>query len=467
VSGLVVRGCDVLRSPERLEQGVDLWLLGGRIADAPGSEPVDEIDGRGLLAIPGLVNSHTHSPENCLRGLGEGMRLEPWLCLMYAVCGEYDAEDHYVCALAGAVEMLLSGTTACVDHLWMTPPTLEAAEAALRAYQDAGIRATVAPLVGDRDDIEALAGANGVDISAAMAIAEAGFLPAGEQLDQLEELISRHGRKVMAGPAGLQWCSDELLEGIVDLDRRHGCGIQLHALETFAQAEANRLRFGTGAARALDRLGALGPRTSLAHSIWLDEGDPELLAERGAAVVHNPAANQRLGSGRAPIGALLDAGVTVALGTDGAASSDNQVLWDSIKLVALIHTSGDRWVSSRDALRMATSAGAAVLGRSDGLGELEPGAPADVALLDLAGAGLAGARDVPAALALSETGRGVRHVIVDGRVVVRDGECLTVDRTEVMERLREQAVRRRTPAAPPAEAELGIRQLEDLERVLR
>jgi cytosine/adenosine deaminase-related metal-dependent hydrolase len=466
VPGLVVRGCDVLRSPERLERGVDLWIVDGRIADAPDAPPaVDEIDGRGLLAMPGLVNSHTHSPENCLRGLGEGMRLEPWLCLMYAVCGEYDAEDHYVCALAGAVEMLLTGTTSCVDHLWMTPPSVEGVEAALRAYEDAGIRATVAPLMGDRDDIDALAGAHGVDVGAAMAIAEAGFLPAAEQVAQLDELLRRHEGKVMAGPAGLQWCSDELLEGLVELDRTHGCGIQLHALETAIQAEACRLRFGTGAVRALDRLGVLGPRTSLAHSIWLDEGDAELLAERGAAVVHNPAANQRLGSGRAPIRRLLDAGVPVALGTDGAASSDNQVLWDSIKLAALIHTSGDGWVSSRDALRMATSAGASVLGRSDRLGELEPGAPADVALLDLAGEGLAGERDLAAALALSETGRGVRHVIVGGRVVVRDGRCLTVDRAEVMERLREQAQRRR--ASLPPDAERGIRQLEELQRVLR
>jgi 5-methylthioadenosine/S-adenosylhomocysteine deaminase len=456
VPALIIQGCDALVSPAEVRRGVDIVIEGNRIAAVEptgrGELPSgsDVVAGCGLLAMPGMVNAHTHSPENCLRGTGEGLALDVWLTRMFGTAGAYSPDDHYVCALAGAVEMLLTGTTATLDHLWMTPPTVPAAEAVLRAYRDCGIRAAVAPLVADVDFTEALAAQHGLDVSGALFTDLAPPVPADEAEAQLEELLGRwHARdgrrlQVVAGPCGVQWCSDELLLRLADTARRHDTAVTMHLLETALQDEVCRLRFGASAVHGLDQLGLLSRRCSLAHSVWLDPDDIELVAERGAIVVHNPAANFRLGSGRAPIPDLLDAGARIALGADGSASSDNQIMWTQLKLAALVHNGdGDRWVSGAQALEMATAGGAAALGLGGELGRIEPGALADLALLDERGEGLMGVQEIPAGLALSETGRGVVHVVVDGELVVRDGRCTRVDEDALRTDIADQVTKRR------------------------
>ena len=470
---LLLRGCDALVRLGDLRTDVDVLVAGSRIervepagAITP-SMPV--LEARGLLALPGLVNAHTHSAENCLRGSGHCMPLEVWLTRMFGTAGPYSPDDHYGAALAGAVEMLLSGTTAVLDHLWMTPPTVEAADAVLRAYRDAGIRAAVAPLVADVDYTAELGAARGVDLTGALFTDLAGAQPPAEVQAQLEELLGRwHGAadgrlQVLAGPCALQWCSEELLGLLAETAARHDTGLTIHLLETRLQRDIAAAHYGTGAVQALDRLGVLGPRTSLAHGVWLDTEDIRLVAERDCVVVHNPAANFRLGSGRAPVPELLEAGVRVALGADGSSSSDDQMVWTQLKLAALVHNDGelDRWVSGGQALAMATAGGGAALGCE--LGTLEPGALADVVLVDRRGAGLAGAQDVEAALALSASGRDVVHVLVDGRQVVAHGRCLTVDETAVRHALAEQAARR----APGQRETPAVLEAMERMRVLR
>jgi len=471
---LAVRGCDLLARPGDLREGVDLVVADGRIAavgpGAPAPEGARVLPGAGLLAIPGLVNAHTHSSEAPLRGLGEGLPLEPWLLRMFDTSGPYAPGDHRACALAAAAEMLLTGTTAVVDHLWTTSPDPACVDAVLGAYRDAGIRAGVAPLVLDTDATDDLAGALGIDLGAASMRARATYASTSEACAALDGHLARwHGAEggrltVLAGPSGVQWCSDDLLVGLAETARRRGASIHMHLLETRLQEATCRRRFGVSAVRALSTLGVLGSDVSLAHAVWLDAEDIGLIAEAGAAVVHNPAANLRLGSGRAPVPELLAAGATVAIGTDGAASSDNHVMWDQLKLAALIHNDGaERWLGGARALEMATAAGAAVLG-VPGLGTLAPGAPADVVLLERAGDGLAGAQVLEGALALSETGRGVRHVIIAGRLVVEDGRLLSVDVHEVRAGLRDQASRRATSPGPAALA--AMERIERLRRVV-
>lgn len=453
---LVIQGCDALVAPDEVHRSVDLLMDDGRIAAIEPTgrrEPpsgAEVVSGDGLLAMPGLVNAHTHSPENCLRGSGEGLPLEVWLTRMFGTAGAFSPEDHYVCALAGAVEMLLTGTTAALDHLWMTPPSVPAAEAVLRAYRDCGIRAAVAPLVADVDFTEALAAERGLDVSGALFTDLAPPLSADEAQAQLEELLGRwHDRdarrlQVLAGPCGVQWCSDELLVRVAETARRHDTALTMHLLETALQGEVCRLRFGDTAVRGLDQLGLLSPRCSLAHSVWIEPQDIELIADRGAIVVHNPAANFRLGSGRAPIPDLMDAGARIALGADGSASSDNQIMWTQLKLAALIHNGDrDRWVSGARALEMATAGGAAALGLAGQLGRIEAGALADVVLLDRRGEGLMGVQEISAGLALSETGRGVVHVLVAGEFVVRDRRCTRVDEKALRTAIAEQVAKRR------------------------
>jgi 5-methylthioadenosine/S-adenosylhomocysteine deaminase len=475
---LVLAGCDALVQPgTEIARDVEIVIRDRRIAalDRTGTRQAEAgervIDARGLLAIPGLVNAHTHSGENPLRGLGEGLAMEPWLALMLGTAGKYSPEDHYACALAGAVEMLHNGTTAVLDHLWMTPPSVEAVDAAMRAYRDVGIRAAVAPLVDDTDFTEQLAEANGLELVGSLLPQRKRGKPA-ELAAHLDAVMTAwHGAeggrlRVLAGPCGVQWCSDELLLALADVAERHQSAIHIHLLETKLEDLSCRQRFGYSAVRGLEALGILR-RCSLPHSVWIDDEDVELIAEHRAIVVHNPAANLRLCSGLAPVRALLDAGATVALGTDGAAASDNQVLWDALKLVALIHNyPGERWISTREALTMATRGGAAVFGLEGELGALAPGMLADITLVDRTGDGLAGAHDVEASLVLSETGRGVRHVIVAGELVVIDGRCTRVDEDAAHAALAELA-RRRAGVKPTAETLDAIRQVQELRRALQ
>jgi cytosine/adenosine deaminase-related metal-dependent hydrolase len=445
--------------------------IGPRAAGAGAGAKV--IDGTGLLALPGLVNAHTHSPENCLRGMFWELPLEPWLWRMYESSGLYDADDHYATALAGAVEMLKTGTTSVVDHLWMTPANVEAAEGALRAYRDVGIRAAVAPLTQDVEPTLELGAAYGVDVSDALLTRCVTLPPAAESVAVLEELLTRwHGAaggriQILAGPSGLQWSSEELLQGSAEAARRHGSGIHMHLLETRIQDATCRLRFGVSAVAALDRLGILGPDCSLAHSVWVDADDIALIAERDAIVVHNPAANLRLSSGRSPIPELVRAGVRVGLGTDGSASSDSQTLWSCLRIAGLLHNESDPGrLTARDVLGMGTTGGASVFGH-EGLGTLDPGAPADMVLVDRHGPGLVGAIDLEPSLFLSDDGRSVRHVFVAGRLVVEDGRCLTADEGEVVERMREQVSKRRGGYLRRSEgAERAVAQLGALRRAV-
>ncbi|MBN8866363.1 MAG: amidohydrolase family protein [Solirubrobacterales bacterium] len=463
-STVLIRGCDLLAQPGQRLTAVDIEIADGairRISSAgenPAPQGAEEIDGAGLLAMPGLVNAHSHSPENCLRGVGEGLLLEPWLLRMFGSSGLYTAEDHYVNAMAGAVEMLLLGVTTVVDHLWMTPPSLDGVAGAVRAYEEVGIRAGVAPLMNDCDFTGELADAIEFDLGPALMSEQVRFLEPDDLLAQFEEAVSRwHGSsdgriRILAGPGGVQWCSDELLGGLADAARNHGTGLHIHLLETFLQKAVCEKRFGRSGVAALEDLGVLGPNCSLPHSVWIEEEDIDRIVATDSIVVHNPAANLRLGSGRCPVGRLHERGGRVAVGTDGSASSDNQNLWEMVKLAALIHNDGPRWVSGADAITMATTAGHGVLAPGDRPdGRIVEGAVADLILLDQSADGLAGVQMLEAGLALSESGRSVRHVIVDGRVVVRDGRLTTVDADAVRSALREQVERRRRDVeAPPA-----------------
>ncbi|MDQ8045512.1 MAG: amidohydrolase family protein [Patulibacter sp.] len=462
---LVLTDVDLLAAPGDLREGVDVVITGGRIAavepapSAAREAATERLDGRGLLAMPGLVDAHTHSAENCMRGLGDGLPLEPWLATLMDRGGLYSPEDHYWCALASAAEILLAGGTSVIDHLVMTPISADGFDGAMRAYRDAGIRGGVAPLVSDHDATVGLANDLGIDTADLRALMpqQVPTMDTAEMLARTADAIDRwHGAEdgrlhLLAGASGAQWASEELLGGMAELARARGTTMQLHLVETRVQAAACRLRFGKSGAAALDDLGVLWDGVSLAHCVWIDPDDIGLIADRGATVVHNPAANQRLRSGRAPIAALLAAGAHVGLGTDGAASGDDQNTWIAMRLAALIHRDPDEpWVSADDALRIATVGGARALG-VPGLGTLEPGAPADLALLDRRAVGLAGARELEAALVWSESGAGVRHVVVAGEVVVRDGRLTRIDLDAINEAMAEQAARR---LAAPASGQL-------------
>lgn len=407
------------------------------------------MNGRGLLAIPGLISAHTHSPENTMRGATERMPLEPWLVWLYGACGEYTPRDHYLCAAMSAIEMLLSGCTASLDHLWHGGPwNREYLDATMQAYRDSGIRATVAPMYDDHDTVLDAADALGHDLRGSVyGLAHGGTRPDRDDFRRgvLKDNLalfdawmrdwhkSHDGRlQTFLGPAAGQLVTTECLQWSFELAREHGAGMHMHCVETRLQDYCIRRTHGKSVIHWLYDEGLLSPEVTLPHSVWIrSDADLNRLAKRGAIPVHNPAANLKLGSGLMALREMLDRNITVALGVDGACSSDNQNVFDAIKLAALIHNTKHHdpktWIGAREAFEAGTLGGAAAMLLRDQVGSLQVGRLADIVLLDTRTATLAPMNDAYGMLAHCETGASVKHVIVNGDVVVRDRTLLTMD----------------------------------------
>jgi 5-methylthioadenosine/S-adenosylhomocysteine deaminase len=444
---ILIKGCAVLDAtqPDGYLSSQNILIEGSRISTITSARiperGVDRVlQGKERLAIPGLINAHTHSLENFSKATKEKVPLELWLLDLFLL-GGFSPREIYLAAMLGAMEMLKTGTTAVLDHLALgNDLTSEALDAAMQAYADCGIRGGVAPLIQDDDQAMRAAVAARPALGSLQEDYEEA-LTAGEYIELLDWLFRKWHRAeggrllCFAGPGGFQWCSDELLQGSLELVKRHGGGWHMHLLETKLQALVCYDLHGKSATQAMKERGLLGPEVSLAHCVWLDDADVDTLAETDSRVVHNPASNLRLGSGFAPVIEMLERGVRVALGADGSASSDNQIMFDAIKLAGLMHNVGTtdhrRWPSSRDVLRMATVNGAAALGMETELGELKPGKIADLALLDTGTLLFTPLNDAFHQLTYCENGSSVRTVIVDGKVVVEDGLILTTDEESI------------------------------------
>jgi cytosine/adenosine deaminase-related metal-dependent hydrolase len=236
---------------------------------------------------------------------------------------------------------------------------------------------------------------------------------------------------VQVGPSGPQRCSDTLIDEAIQLAATLGTLVHTHAIETRAQAVQAERRWGRSMLQHLDTIGALTERIVLAHLVWPTTEDIELLAARKSLVIHNPTSNCALGSGRAPIPAMLAMGVRLGLGTDAATCNDGLSMFESMKLATILHRpfepDWDRWIAPSTALKMATIGGAAALDRPDDLGRLAPGYLADLVVLDARDAAFVPANDLVRQLVMRADRNAVRHVFVGGRLVVRDHMLLTLD----------------------------------------
>ena len=412
----------------------DIVIEGKKIAavgDSLRSSPV--IEAGEMLAVPGFVNAHYHSPLAILRGTADGLSHPAFMWQNQADTARRTPHEVYVSALLGGAEMLASGTTSVMDHFPEQGFPAEHVGALARAYRDLGMRAAVALRVfdGTYDDIippQGLPAALERDNPLATA-------PLAETMALVEAAAAEHDQpggmlRIFPAPSNPMRCSDELLVACDELAKKKGLGVHTHLLETEVQTRIAMQRYGTTMVRHLDRLGVLSSRLSCAHTIWIDEADIRLLAERGVTVVHNPESNLKVGAGVMPLPLMRRLGLRVALGTDGASTNDNLVLHEAMRLALIQHRPAEpdrrRWLGAADALEMATSAGACALQQKN-LGKIEPGQLADLVLYDLARPRWAPCNDPAQQLVFGETGDSVHTVIVDGRVVVQGGKVTTVD----------------------------------------
>jgi 5-methylthioadenosine/S-adenosylhomocysteine deaminase len=424
---LLILGVDVLQSASdecRVLRDQDISIRGNRIAaiEPTGSASVgagtEVIPGAGMLAMPGLINTHAHVPMSLFRGLAEDVDIATWFNeYIWPLESNLIAEDVYWGMQLGLAEMIEAGVTSVADHYFHMDRAAEAVERA-------GTRAALGWAVfGDM-------GVEGVKRTASFA----------------EEYDGAAGGRITTwlAPHAPYTCDDEFLAAVAREAERLDMGIHIHAAETAEQTRASLEAHGKTPIQVLADTGVLDRPTILAHCCGATPEDIELMAQRSCGVAHAPKTYLKLAMGAAPVIALREAGVPVGLATDGPVSNNTLDVFESLRLMALVakHSSEDPQVMTvAQALTIATRESARVFGLPDDLGHLAPGFLADLILVDLSGPHNQPTHDPAANLVYSARASDVQTVICDGKVLMRDREFLTLDKSEIVAKVGESMER--------------------------
>jgi 5-methylthioadenosine/S-adenosylhomocysteine deaminase len=427
----IVRGGTVVTCDpgDRVLEG-DLLVRDGRIAALGRVKPeglARVLDARGCAVVPGLVQAHVHLCQVLLRGMADDLPLLDWLRKrIWPLEAAHDEASLAASAELGLAEAMLGGTTTILDM-----GTVRAHDAVMDACLRAGIRAISGKTMMDRGD----------------------GVPAGlrestrASLDESERLANawrgKGGGRIGYGyaPRFILSCSEALVRGAVERAAHHGDVVHTHAAEHPGERAAVREAMGDDDVAVLRRWGVHGPRTVLAHGVQLTDDEARQIAADGTRVVHCPSANLKLGSGIARVAELDALGVQLALGADGAPCNNNLDAWTELRHAALLAKvrTGVTALPARRAFRLATIDGARALGLDALVGSLEVGKRADLAVVRLDGVHAEPGGDVFSRLVYACTSSDVRHVMVDGDLVVRDREHRRLDVERVTARAREQA----------------------------
>lgn len=431
------------------------------------------------LMIPGLVNAHSHG-----RGI-DGFRLgiaDDWLEAWIPHYVALPPLDPYLDTLYADLLALRSGVTTVIHSAYprATMPAEESHRRALRAHLDAGIRVAYAPNVQDRFELvyrDTAGFLAELDPETATEVAAVLATDGGDPVSDYAAMMAHlaadtagHDRvRLLAGPEGPEWCSDALLRVCAAVMRELDVGLHTHALESPLQHAFAAQTFDGGAVAHLDRLGLLGPRSSLAHGTWLDGDDRARCAGTGTTVVHNPSSNLRLRNGVAPVAAMLAEGVPLALGMDSTTLDADEDMWREIRLAHLLHGQPrpEPWgprPSPADLLRAATTGGGAASTFDAPLGRLIEGGPADIVLVDWAAVSepLMSPLAPTAATLVQFTGaRHVDTVLVGGTVRLQAGKPVGHDPAEIAAELRTLA------ANPPPSVVRRARAMERIDAAVR
>ncbi len=410
------------------------------------------VEGAGKLLMPGLINGHFHSPGSFNKGALDDMPLE--LFMLYEVppfdCPPTSTRMHYLRTLLGAMEMLKGGVTAVHDDPFYVPVlTDELTDATMKAYADAGIRATVSinmPNVLEYSKYPFLYDLLPEEFRERMKSTEASNVD--ELLSSYRRFISswhgaENGRlRCAVSCSAPQRVTKEYLHGLSDLSAKHDLPYNMHILETRLQRVlGDELLEGRSLVRYVEEEGVLNERSLVIHAIWVDERDMDILASSGCSIAHNPLCNLKLGSGVMPFRQLSKRGINICLGSDEMCSDDAVNMWNVAKLGGLVHkiTEPDyrQWPKANEILHCVTRNGAIAMRQRDVTGSIEVGKQADLILLDLQTLNFTPLNDLRRQLIFCENGTSVRLVMVGGRIVAENGELLTVNEEEIKAEIRE------------------------------
>ena len=407
------------------------------VGDGPEPEAEERVDLGGAVVTPGLVNAHHHLYQTLTRARAQQADLFTWLRELYPVWAGIDAESEYAAARTGLAELALSGCTTVFDHHYVFPRGRSAlVEAEVQAARELGVR-----IVASRGSMD-------------LGVSDGG-LPPDELVEDLDSVLADTERlaaelhepgpgaavQIVVAPCSSFSVTRRLMAESASLARGLGLGLHTHLAET-SEEEAYCLElYGCTPVEYLAELGWLAGDVWCAHCVHLSPADISRFAATSTGVAHCPTSNLRLGAGVAPVRELLDAGVRVGLGVDGSASNERSDLLFDVKQALLVARGrgGPDAMTAREALRLGTRGGAAVLGRQD-VGSIESGKCADLAVWQTDVLELAGAEDLVAGLVFSAPHR-VDRLVVGGKDVVRGGALVNADETDIAREQQAQARR--------------------------
>ena len=412
-----------------IEDGA-VGISGGKIlfacarSDAPAASPVETIDAEGCAVMPGLVNTHTHLPMTCFRGLADDLPLMEWLHehMFPAEAKHVNREMIYRGALLGMAEMIRSGTTTCCDSYFYESHVVQAAV-------DAGVRI--------------VAGQGFIDFSP----------PDADEIKKkaaaAEKFISKwQPLSPMVTPSlfchSAYTCATETLQMVKRIADEAAVPFMMHLAETQEEVDIIGSRYGLRPVHYLEKIGVLGGKSAAVHCVWLDDSEMDLLAASGTGVCHCPESNMKLASGIARLPELLKRGVAVGLGTDGCASNNDLDMLLELDTMAKLHkvsTMNPTVMDAAAALQIAITGGARVLGLQHLVGSVESGKLADLIVVDMRKPHLTPLYHLYSQIVYACRGSDVRDVIIDGKVVMRNRRLLTLDVAKVMDDVREIADR--------------------------
>ena len=415
---------------------------GGRIvAVGPSAEiesgyRADEtIDGKGMVAIPGLINAHTHIYQDLLRGLGDDMALMEWLGkMLFPNNAAVTPEDAYVGTLLGCIEMLKTGTTCVIDNHHANT-TERSIDGVVKAIGESGMRGMVArgmkePRPHPMDEVRK-------ELTST----------AEEDIEITRRLMDRWNKPdarvmVCPGPTSTMAAGTEFFQRAKELSDTYKVPIHTHIAEVKEEVENTLKNHGLREVEYLHKIGVLTPRFHAVHGVWLNPVEIRLMAESGAHLIHCPVSNMIIASGAAPVQSMLDAGVNVALATDGPASNNNQDMVAVMKTASLLQkvtTLNPKALPAEKSLELATLGGARALNMQNEIGSLEPGKKADIVLVDLRKPHIMPIHNPVSALVYSAMGTDVHTVIANGKTVVKQGKILTLNEQETLQKAQQTA----------------------------
>jgi 5-methylthioadenosine/S-adenosylhomocysteine deaminase len=416
-SGYIVIEGNVIKSigkgmlPEEIQSGVD-----------------QVIDANNMLVMPGMVNAHTHLFQTFIRGLGDDLPLYEWLeRYIWPVAAGMTVYEAKLSGLLGLVENIRSGATAIIDNQYVHN-SLEMDDVYCQAAEQLGVRFLLARGWTDRNYHPA-------------------FLEkADDVLSRIADLVSSwnhhpSGRlRVEFGPLSQAKVSDESMMRAYALAQEWGVGLHMHTSETRGEVEDCLNETGLRPVEWLDSIGCLGPGTQVVHAVWLSDHELDLIAERGATVVHCPVSNMYLASGVARVPEMVQKGIPVALATDGPGSNNNQDMVETLKTTVLLHKVNSlnaRVFLPEEILWMACRGGAQAFGQPQDIGSLEVGKKADIVLVDLNTVFAVPVHRPVSALVYNLNGNSVDTVIIDGQVVMQGKKILVIDEQALLQECRE------------------------------